>query len=290
MNFRVTNAFQFTWKFIWQLIMRIIKHDIASLAAVISFYAFFSLFPLLILVIYGVTLLLPGTQTEQLIVRLIEPYFPGLPAAKEFMQVNIERLSALGAKVGWVSAITLTWSATSGFIAVQQALDVIWESAQRSFVTRRVIAFGMLMVLLLFALGSALMTTLYPWVKEGVAVHLPRFIHILSYLHGLSKIIFPSSLFLVFLVLYRYLPSSTREAPWAFLIPGALVATITVDAGRILFVWYANHLVRYQMIYGTLAVAMLLVLWTYIAGMFMLFGAEVSATLQCMQQERNSSS
>jgi membrane protein len=290
MNHRLTDVFQIVWKFIWQLVARIIKHDIASLAAVISFYAFFSLFPLLILVIYGVTALLPGTPTEKLIVHLIEPYFPGLPEAQDFMQRNIVRLSSLGARVGWVSAITLTWSATSGFIAVQQALDVIWESAQRSFVTRRVIAFGMLVVLLLFALGSAMMTTLYPWVKEGVASHVPRFIQLLSYLHGLSKIIFPASLFLVFLVFYRYLPSNTRETPWAFLIPGALVATVTVDAGRIFFVWYANHLVRYQMIYGTLAAAMLLVLWTYVAGMLMLFGAEVSATLQSLQQERKSTS
>lgn len=267
-------------KVLWKLTQNVVNHDIASLAATISFYVFFSLFPLLILIIYALSVLVPGTQTELVLQHLVSPYFPALPDARDFITENITRLAVIGGKVGWLSALTLTWSATSGFIAIQQAMDVIFETPQRHFVTRRIIAFGMLIILLILTLVSALVTAFYPEVKTSLLFHLAFFAHWAILAHGLSRVIFPASIFIGLLVLYRYFPSQTKGVPWTFLFPGALVATLTLDLGREMFVWYAGHLVRYQLIYGGLAAVMLLFLWIYIGGIFILFGAEVSATLQ----------
>ncbi|GMA62362.1 hypothetical protein GCM10025859_28020 [Alicyclobacillus fastidiosus] len=46
-------------RFFTLLAARIFKHDIASLSAQICFYAVFSMFPLLILIIYGTSLAVP---------------------------------------------------------------------------------------------------------------------------------------------------------------------------------------------------------------------------------------
>src|SRR5579875_1617708 len=136
-------------QFIWSLVLSIMKHDIASLAAMISFYALFSMFPLIVLIIYGASVFIPHYHIEKLLLDALSPYYPALPEAKKFIGFYVAHLAATGAKVGVVSAVTLIWSATSGFIAVQQAMDVIWDihiHEQRSFLSRRLIAFSMLMI------------------------------------------------------------------------------------------------------------------------------------------------
>ena len=273
-------AWRLGGSFVWRLTVSVMKHDIASLAATIAFYAFFSLFPLLLLILYATSRMLPDSNIEQFLLALVRPYFPALPEAKRLIADNLAHLSSVGAKIGVVSAVILTWSAGSGFLAVQQAMDVIWESPrQRSFVVRRLIAFISLVVLLLLTLLSSIVMAVYPMMH-----HLPwvptQVWNWLAVAHGVSRILFPLSLFLGCLIFYRFLPSITP--PWWVLVPGALVATVALDKGRQMFVWYAGHLVTYQMIYGGLAAVMLLVLWMYIASIVMLFGAEVSATLRAM--------
>ncbi|GGJ12382.1 hypothetical protein GCM10010885_22200 [Alicyclobacillus cellulosilyticus] len=269
-------------KFVWDLTACAVKHDIASLAAVIAFYAFFSLFPLLLLTLYVASALLPHADAEQLLVTLIRPYFPALPEAKQFIDRNIAHLSAVGSNVGLVSAVTLTWSATSGFLAVQQAMDVILASSQaRSYMARRFIAFAMLAVFLCLTIASAVAMELYPVVGHTWFAR-ARVPHLALLAHALSRVLFPLSLFLSFVVFYRYLPSA--PVPWTCVVPGACVATAAVDLGRALFAWYASHLMAYQMVYGSLAVVMLVVLWIYIASMVMLFGAEIAAVLRAWEQ------
>jgi len=263
-------------KFTLGLFHSVMIDDIASLAAIIAFYVFFSLFPLLLLVLYASSSLLPHVQTERLLASLLQPYFPALEQTKKFISDNLYSLAQQGRNVGLISAVTLTWSATSGFIALQQAMDVIWQSQQRSFLSRRLIAFLMLVILLLLTLATAIVTSVFPVIQ-----HLPLIKKVvlikLSVVHGYSRLLFPLSLFAGSLVVYRYLPS--RFVPWKYLLPGALLTTVSVDLGRELFAWYASHLWRYQMIYGTFAVVMLVVLWMYLASLAMLFGAEVSANL-----------
>jgi membrane protein len=261
----------------WNLINAVVTHDIASLASVIAFYAFFSMFPLLLLVIYAMSVFFPPTSIDPFLVKLLGPYFPALPETKRIIIENVANLSEVGAKVGLLSALTLTWSATSGFIAVQQAMDVIWGTQQRSFLTRRLISFLMLVILMLLTIGSAVVMTVSPSIQQ---LFLSRGIdiHWITVIHSFSRVLFPLSLFFGFVVFYQFLPS--RRSDWNYVIPGALVATLALDLGRKLFVWYASHLVRYQMIYGTLFAVMLLILWMYIGSILMLFGAEVSAVLE----------
>lgn len=266
-------------RFFYILTTSVAKHDIGSLAAVIAFYAFFSLFPLLLLAIYTLSVAFPHSSTESLLMEILRPYFPAVNSAEDIISSNLTQLAA-GRDVGLVSAVTLLWSATSGFIALQQALDTIYDTEQqRSFVARRLVGFTMLLILLILTLGSAIVLGVSPvfyanpLMQSGV---LKWFVPV----HGLSRIIFPLSLILGFIISFRYLPS--RRIEWVYLFPGALVSALALDVGRQGFVWYVTHISRYQMIYGTLTTVMLLVLWMYIGSILVLFGAEVSAALEAV--------
>jgi membrane protein len=272
-------------RFVWELARRVGTHDIASLAAIIAFYAFFSLFPLLLLIIYTISKVLPHLQIQQMLLSLMQPYFPAVDETRSFIANNLTMLANHGANIGLLSALTLLWSATSGFIGVQQAIDVVWESAQRSIIQRRLIAFLMLVILLALAIVSGIITGIYPvlqhnpWLAHGA-------LHWMMRLHQVSRGLFPCSLLLGCLVIYRYLPS--RDIPWVYLWPGAMVTMVLVEAGREVFTWYATHLLanHFQVIYGTVATVMLVILWMYLASIAMLFGAEVSATIQHLHTKR----
>jgi membrane protein len=269
--------------FLWILTTSVAKHDIASLAAIIAFYAFFSLFPLLLLALYTLSVAFPHGSTEKVLMDLLRPYFPALQDTQSIISLNITQLSE-GRDVGLISAATLLWSATSGFIALQQALDTIYNthtSQQRSFVTRRLVGFAMLLILLLLTLGSAIVLGLSPVLHASRLMQTGMF-RWFDPLHGLSRIIFPLSLVLGFIISFRYLPS--RRIDWVYLFPGALVSALALDIGRHGFVWYVTHISRYQVIYGGLTTVMLLILWMYIGSMLVLFGAEVSAALEAVSE------
>lgn len=264
-------------KFVRALIANVFKHDIASLSAQVCFYAIFSLFPLITLIIYGANLLVPNAQIEQMLLQALKPYYPAISNASDFIKTNIQSLGSVGAKIGLVSSATLVWSATSAFIAVQQAMDSIFElKDQRSFFARRVVAFTMLVLLVLVAMLSTLALGLYSVLSHQVAL-VPAVQRWLPVLHAVSRVIYPTSLFVTCFIFYRYMPSKRVDINSVLI--GALTATVGLDLARAFFVVYASHLVTYHLIYGVLAVVMLLVLWMYVAGMIMLFGAEIAALL-----------
>ncbi|MCL6452295.1 MAG: YihY/virulence factor BrkB family protein [Alicyclobacillus sp.] len=264
-------------KAVWWLATSVAQHDIASLAAVIAFYAFFSLFPLVLLLIYTLSAALPHQSTAQLIVNLLNPFFPAVSDARAFISSNIGQLASAG-NVGLLSLVTLVWSATNGFIALQQALDTIITTGQpRSVVARRVLGFLMLVALVCVALASVLAMALYSMVRSLPPFQSRAFAWV-GAIQGVSHFAFPISLALGLLTCFRYLPA--RRMDWQYLLPGALVATVALDVGREVFVWYVGHLSHYHMIYGGLTAVMLLILWFYIGGILVLFGAEVAVLLE----------
>jgi membrane protein len=264
-------------RFAWDLAAAIGRHDLASRAAAITFYAFFSLFPFILLTIYLASMVVPTYRVEQVLTDILGPYFPEMEDAQRFIHDHVSSLAVVGEKIGLFSVLTLMWSAMSGFLAVQQAMDAIWERQQRSFFARQVVSFLMVMVLLLVILCTVVGMALAPALEYMSFVQSGP-LSWLTWLQGWSRTLFPLSLFVSFAICYRYLPA--RRTPWNCVLPGAMTATLLLDLGRNIFVWYASHLVRYQMIYGGLAAVMLLVFWMYIGGIVLLFGAEIAAALE----------
>ncbi len=116
---------------------------------------------------------------------------------------------------------------------------------------RRIISFFMVMVLLVIMLFSALVTTMYPWLAHHVQP--AGWWAWLTWLQGWSKVLFPRlcSSVSYFLPLPSFAPCCV-----AIRGSGCTRGDASLDLGRKLFVWDANHLVRYYLIYGTLTAVM----------------------------------
>ena len=70
-----------------------------------------------------------------------------------------------------------------------------------------------------------------------------------------------------------------RTQPWHSVIPGATLATAMWFSATALFGWYVTHYVDYGLLYGSLGVAIALLVWMYLVSLVVLIGAEFNALL-----------
>jgi membrane protein len=76
----------------------------------------------------------------------------------------------------------------------------------------------------------------------------------------------------VFLLLYKLIPNTRTY--WRNVWPGALTAAILFEIARTLFIFYLEHYANYQLIYGSIASIIVLLVWIFYSAFIMVLGAE----------------
>ncbi len=94
----------------------------------------------------------------------------------------------------------------------------------------------------------------------------------------LRYVIALSSITLGACILYRVGPN--RPQRWSGVWPGAVVATVLWLAATSGFGWYEQHLANYNVLYGSIATVVLLLVWMYVLAIIAYFGCEFNAELE----------
>lgn len=264
-------------RFVKCLYITVTRQNIGALAAILSFFAFSSMIPVLLLLIYAASRFLPGTLVETLFIGLLHSFIPDMPDASRVLTQTVIRLTHVKSELRILGLVGLFWTIVGGFVSFQQTLDIIWSiRKKRSFIRQYLIGFTMLGVLLVLTLASGLITELSPAIVELLTRG--SGLGWATVAHALAGLLFPLLLFATCYMSYRILPSHTLPA--LSLLAGAAASTAGIYASRALFVLYARHLGQYQLIYGTLSFIMLLTFWLYIASVIVLFGGAVAISLE----------
>src|SRR5271163_1023939 len=85
-----------------------------------------------------------------------------------------------------------------------------------------------------------------------------------------------TSIAVIALIYHNAVP---RTQPWHSVLPGATLATIMSFLSTALFGWYLQNYADYSIIYGSLGVAIALLVWMYMISLVILVGAEFNAML-----------
>jgi membrane protein len=85
-----------------------------------------------------------------------------------------------------------------------------------------------------------------------------------------------TSIAVIALIYHNAVP---RTQPWHSVLPGATLATGLWFAVTLLFGWYLQNYADYSLIYGSLGVAIALLVWMYMISLLILVGAEFNAML-----------
>src|SRR5580693_688315 len=85
-----------------------------------------------------------------------------------------------------------------------------------------------------------------------------------------------TSIAVIALIYHNAVP---RTQPWHSVLPGSTLATVLWFLSTALFGWYLQNYADYSVIYGSLGVAIALLIWMYLISLVVLVGAEFNAML-----------
>jgi len=237
----------------------------AFLAQSIAFSALFALFPLSVLALSAITLVLPEAE------RRAMGFFSTLtPTLHDYLVANLATYIYGRGISSLIALAVLLWAGKNLFMALAYALDRALNVPK----ARPLVHNYLLSLVMLPVIGIVLLIAIALPIGLSLAFHLAgiqdpaRLSHILAYLTSIALV------FIVAVVLYRFLPS--RTVSWAFAVRGAVIVAVAWPAVQYGFAVYLTH-VDFTYIFGALSAPLVLLLWFYLIGSIFLFGAEYSS-------------
>ena len=251
-----------------------------DLAASISYYAILSLFPLAIGLVSLFSLILEADAAETEVFRFFQTHLPG---SESILAANVESVGNIRGLLGIFSAVGLLWSSSLLFGAITRTVNRAWDIPyDRPFYLEKprhfIMAFSVAPLLVLSVVSTTGLQVLgnEEWPVLGRLAFLEH--NGINTLARLLPFVFSLA---IFLLIYKFAPYTRTY--WRYIWPGALVAALLFDVGKSVFVFYLENYAAYERIYGALASAIVLLAWTYMSGMVVIVGAEVSAEYQRMR-------
>jgi membrane protein len=253
------------------------RDDVGNMAAALTYFAFFSLFPLLILAVTVTSLIIGEQAARELIYTNLARVFPGASdLLTEAINVALDNRGGVGV-FALVGVVTLFWTASGAFDALDKAINRAWKTEKYpSFFISKLIGFAMMATLALVVLASLIITAA---LARGRALATA----ILGHVQGedvlwqiINFAVTLAIVFVVFVLIYRILPrvDVTYRDVWL----GALLAAIIWGVVKEGFAYFlGSSFVNYDAIYGTLGAVVALLTWIYLSSLIILVGAEFTA-------------
>ena len=265
----------------WDVLTRTraeVKSDnVSLLSAGVAFYALLALVPGLVALvsIYGL-----AADPDQ-VTRQVSDVLSGAPAeARELVESQLRSITEgnegsalLGLLLGVVLAL---WSASSGMAKLIAAINLTYDEEEtRGLVRRRLVALGFTLGAIVFlAVAFGLVTLLPAVLAEAGVGDVARVV-----LNTLRWPVLALGLLVGLAILYRYGPDR-EPGRWRWVSPGAVVATVLWIGGSLLFSLYTANFGKYNETYGSLGAVVILLLWLFLTGFSVLFGAELNSELE----------
>lgn len=252
------------------------------MAAAIAYYALFSFFPVVLLMITVFSFFFSSATAQKAVIAWAERY---IPASGDLIRANISQILRVRGTVSIMALVGLLWSASSVFTALYRAVNRAWDLTElRPFWQQKLLAFGMMVGaggLLFLSIVSA---TFFNVIRR---LRLPL---TESRLFGnLFSTLLPVTLTIsIFLLLYKVLPNTTVR--WSDVWPGALLTGLGWELAKQLFTWYLASFASYNLVYGSLALIIAFLAWSYYTGVILILGAEFTAEFAKARRARRGSS
>lgn len=230
----------------------------SQLAALITYYGFFSLFPLLLVgfTILGFVLQNNESLRDDVASTLQEQLpLPGITAD-----------SINGSGLALVIGVVLTlWSGLGATQVAQDAVNTIWDvprKKQPSFVKKRLVGLGILAVIGLGLVAATAASSLSSFLGPAAGVG------------GVAASVVLNSLIIA--GLFKLMVE--REISWSEIRLGALVGGVGWAVLQLIGSWYTERLVdNADKTYGTFAVVIGLLSWIYLQSQVFIYAAEIAS-------------
>lgn len=265
-------AVKATWPFLWQVIKRYNADSGGVLSGHIAYSLMLAVVPFLIFAtaLTGFAVGQQGAETA------LAALFKGVPehVARTLEPVLLEVIGQRRGGVLTLSALGAIWAASNGVEAVRIGLDRAYDvDDARHVALNRLIAVGVVLTgFAIFTVLSALIIfapLVFVLIEQWTEIGIPAEVDLVRYLLGMT--VLAGSLW----VMHRVLPS--RPMRGLRLWPGVVASVIIWSAAATGMSVYLAYAPSYAITYGTLAGVIVTLLFFYLTGAAIIFGAEVNA-------------
>lgn len=271
---RIKAGLGHAWTLLFNSVRGLFFHRGTQLAASMSYYALFSVFPAAIVIAAVAGFVLDDPDARQ---GAVDYLVRELPLTEDQGRSDIETVldgvAANSGTLGLIGLVGLLISASALMSSARNALDIIFGDDVRRGALRGkgldlLIVFGLG---LLFAASFAL--TLLTQLNIGFSGSVGDAVEQALRFTGNLLPLFINTL--VFSILYRVLPTerpSLRDV-W----PGVVFAAIVYELVKRGFSFYLDKFADYSAVYGSLGAVIAFMFFLYLAGIVFLIGAEMAA-------------
>jgi len=271
----------------WKDILFRVKDEIASdhvslVAAGVAFYALLAIFPAVTALMALAGLVMEPVQvTEQL--DALTDLIPE-EAATIILDQAVAVTGSEETGLGWAFLIGLglaLYSASKGVGSLMEGLNVAYdEDETRGFISKLVWTLGLTIMLVGVLLLGMTATLAVPAIVNFFA--LPGWLEsLMSY--G-SWVLLAVLTVMALAVLYRYGPAR-NNAEWKWLTPGAVLACILWIVASVGFSIYVSNFGSYNESFGSMAGAIILLMWLWISAFIVLLGAELNSEMEAQTRD-----
>jgi membrane protein len=251
------------------------KDDCMGLAQQVAYSSLLAFFPATVLLIGLLGLIGAYNQLQSLL---------GAVSPKAVIQaLQIAQTSSQGS--GKIIAVAIgtagaLWAATSAMGSILKAVNRAYEIEEtRGFLKQKLISALLVAATAIVTAGLFLLIVFGGPLGHAIA-HKAGFGGAFTTTWAILRWPIAFVAILLLFGLIYYLAPDRKPRSWKWMTPGSLVGSILWLALSGLFALYTSFSHSYDKTYGTLAGAIILLLWLYYSALALLFGAELNAELE----------
>jgi membrane protein len=243
-------------------------------AAAVSFYAFFSLIPIMLFVTAGLGFIL-GTRAG-LLEKVIDMTKVSLPYLSDSVISDLQGLAAAWKTFGWLSILILLSSAEMVLNSTAEALTTIFGMRKRwGFFRRRIVNVLVLLMAIFTALFSIMVTAAAKIITDldttvfgiDLGYYLIESLTLKYIMPFVIVVVAAAGVFRIF---------SGPHLNFRYALYGSLLFTVTWEIAKHLFALYISYFPSYNKFYGSLGAIMVLLLWLFFSLSILLFSASIA--------------
>ena len=262
-------------RFLRYVVGRFIRDGCLAAAGALSYTTLVSLVPL-IAIVFAILSAFPifAATRDQILAGLFGRFVPEVGAEMDYW---FRYFADAAVKTTTIGVLALAVTVLLLLATIEDQLNDIWHVRSSRPWVQRILAYWTIVTL-----GPLLL---------GTAFSLPSYLDLVAAQHGLDATavfgsvgahwlvgLVPFALeTIAFTLLYELIPNCAVR--WREALAGGVVAAALIDALKLGFTLYIEHLSTYRAVYGALAAIPIFLLWMYVVWSAVLFGAVVSAAL-----------
>jgi len=258
-------------------IWRSFQHDAFAIAKASAYSSIFTFFPSLLAI--G-SVLAARRNTQALLGEISEALREILPTGTATAQAFLRQGPAHSVGVILTTSLMALWLASGVMISWMEGfrrayeLPKIWGLVKERLVALYLVILAgvpLSLATILVAFGNRIEIRLLSAIGHEFSPYVYLMWMFVRWLIAIS-----TSIAVIALIYHNAVP---RTQPWHSVLPGATLATMMWFLVTMLFGWYLQHYADYSVIYGSLGVAIALLVWMYLISLVILIGSEFNAIL-----------